>query len=198
MTFLIKKEVVASCLKNLRQRRTHEHFAGYLCLQQRAAAAGRTDNLQPNFAAFFDEFFRVEGQPDTTPYVKPFINQAPTRENLWLNRNVAGSYAPSSLRNTLKKVVEIVDGKYSLRNNHAQMAFEHLLFGDCVNPVDLAVFLYRDFPFLGSAVKIEDVVSIFATEFGYSIPGGGRNSDFDTLFRMEISETFNQEWIEPL
>jgi hypothetical protein len=196
MKVLIKKEIVAQCLKNLRQRRTHEHFAGYLCLQHRAAASGGIEKLQPNFAAFFDQFFRVSGRPDANPYVKPFINQEPSRDNLWLNRNVAGSYAPSSLRNTLKKVVTVSDGKYSLRSNHAQMAFEHLLLRNRVNAVDLAVVLYRDYPFVGSGLKIEDVVSVFASEFGYGATGGGRTTDFDTLYCVEVPETLNGEWNE--
>ena len=196
MNHFVKKEVVASCLNRLRQRRTHEHFAGYLCLLYRAAEAGSADNLQPNFSDFFDDFFRVENCPETTPYIKPFINTAPSASNLWLNRNVAGSYAPSSIRSTFKRVVDVTDGRYSLYQNHVQMAFEHLLHGNPLNAFDLAVFLYRDFPLTVAPVTIEDIVSIFAVEFGYEAPDGVRDSAFNILFKVDPPENLNPDFLE--
>lgn len=189
MNYLVKKEVVANSLKSLRMRRTHEHFAGYLCLLYRAAAEGAGEAIQPNFAEFFDAFFRIEGRPDANPYIKPFVNTAPTTSNLWLNRNVAGSYAPSSIRSTFKKVVEVNNGGYSLRRNHIQMAQENLLHGTPINIFDLAVFLYRDYPIISNRPTIEDIVSIFAVEFGFESLAGERNSDFEILFKAPTSES---------
>lgn len=196
MNYLVKKEVVSICLKRLRMRRTHEHFAGYLCLLYRAAAEGATESIQPNFADFFDQFFRVGGRPDAHPYVKPFVNTAPTTSNLWLNRNVAGSYAPSSIRSTFKKVVEVDDGGYSLRHNHVQMAHDNLLHGNPIDVADLAVFLYRDYPIISEHPTIDDLVSTFAIEFGFETSEGERNPDFEILFMLSSSESLQHEIFE--
>ena len=61
------------------------------------------------------------------PYIKLFTEQKASSKNLWLNENVAGSYAPSSLRpdQPFRQVVNISGRKYSLPTNHAQLAFEH-------------------------------------------------------------------------
>ena len=196
MNHLINQEAIASCLSRLRQRKTHEHFAGYLCLQYRAASAGRNDSLDPNFVSFFDQFFRVEGSPAGNPYIKPFIKTPPTESNLWLNKNVAGSYAPSSIRSTFKKVVGVKNGKYSLRKNHAQMALEHLLCGVQINAFDLAIFLYRDYPLVGDAITINDFVEVFEIEFGYRMSNGNLNSDFNTLFSKELPQGITDDSIE--
>jgi hypothetical protein len=182
MNYLIRKEAIAGCLSRLRQRKTHEHFAGYLCLQHKAAALGSNTNLNPNFVRFFDEFFRVDGSPKGAPYVKPFIQTLPSESNLWLNKNVAGSYAPSSIRSTLKRVVNVENGVYSLRENHAQLALEHLLFGVKLNSYDLAIFLYRDYALLDKPSGLDDFLEAFETEFGYKTPEGNLNADYETLF----------------
>jgi hypothetical protein len=196
MSYLVKKEVVASCLERLRQRKTHEHFAGYLCLLYRSAENGDTKNIQPSFPEFFEKFYRVPGCPAGYPYIKPFISKPPTLNNIWLNSNVAGSYAKSSIRSTFNEVVSVGSSGYSLKRNHSKMALKHLLYSVPLNVFDLAIFLYRDFPLVGDTVTIEDVVSIFAVEFGYESPEGERDSDFETLFTEERPDILNGELLE--
>lgn len=76
------------------------------------------------------------------------------------------------------------------------MALKHLLYSVPLNVFDLAIFLYRDFPLVGDTVTIEDVVSIFAVEFGYESPEGERDSDFETLFTEERPDILNGELLE--
>lgn len=115
MVYVISKRIVAQSLSRLRNQRTHTLFAGYLHLQQRATKLGRLENLQPDFSQFFKQFFYVDNHPLGAPYIKPFTEQQASTKNLWLNENIAGSYAPSSLRagQPFRQVVNIEEKNYS-------------------------------------------------------------------------------------
>lgn len=193
----IRKEVVARALRRLRAQKTHTLFAGYLHLQQRAAVLNRLKDLQPKFLSFFDEFFLVPDHPLGTPYIKPF-EQSPSDKNLWLNRNVAGTYAPSSLRpnQPFRRVVNLDDGVYSLYTDHAARARRELLT-EQVRVADLAVFLYRDYGFTGYHPSIRNFIDIFAYEFGYSKEEGGEtNGNFNVLYSLADAETWEDNWTE--
>jgi predicted ATPase len=197
--YVVRKSVVARSLARLREQRTHTLFTGYLHLYQRAAQLGRLDDLQPEFLPYFKRFFLVGNHPLGTPYIKPFTEQKASTKNLWLNENVAGSYAPSSLRpgQPFRRVVKIEGRTYSLFPDHARRAFEHLLYSIPVQAADLAVVLYRDFGLLGDSPTIENLVGIFAYEFGYaSEPGAPLNDNFATLYSMESAENWNDDWLE--
>ena len=199
MTFVVRKVTVARALARLRKQKTHTSFAGYLCLQQRSAQLGRLEDLQPDFSSFFKHFFAVGNSPLGTPYVKPFTEQKASAQNLWLNENVAGSYAPSSLRSgqPFRQVVNIEARTYSLPTDHAQKAFDFLLYSTPVQAADLAVVLYRDFGFLGDPVSIEDIVDIFAYEFGYAERMGAQPDErFQMLFSVGASEHWEKDWLE--
>jgi hypothetical protein len=197
---VIRKRIVAQCLARLRKQKTHTLFPGYLYLQQRASQLERLEDLQPDFLSFFKQFFLVGNHPLGAPYIKPFTEQRASTKNLWLNENVAGSYAPSSLRpkQPFRQVVRIQGRKYSLPLDHARRAFEYLLYRNQVQVADLAVVLYRDYGLLGDSVNIEDLVGIFIYEFGYSKePDGEPDESFRTLFSLETTRTWEQDWLEP-
>ncbi len=199
MPYVIRKRIVAQCLSRLRKQKTHTLFPGYLYLQQRASQLGRLDDLRPEFLPFFKQFFLVGNHPLGAPYIKPFTEQRASARNLWLNENVAGSYAPSSLRHgqPFRQVVTIQGRKYSLPSDHARRAFEHLLYSTPVQVADLAVVLYRDFGLLGDYLTIQDLMDIFAYEFGYSNePGGEPDEKFRTLFSLETAKTWEGDWLE--
>ena len=199
MVYVIRKQTVARSLFRLREQKTHTLFVGYLYLQQRASQVGRLEDLQPEFLPFFKQFFFVGNHPLGTPYIKPFTEQKASTKNLWLNENVAGSYAPSSLRagQPFRQVVNIQERTYSLPPDHARRALEHLLYSTKVQAADLAVVLYRDFGLLGDYLTIEDVIDIFMYEFGYtSNPGGKPNEDFWTLFSHEATKAWEKDWLE--
>ncbi len=113
MAWQLRADAVAEGFWRLRERKIHPHFAGYLCLKRTAARDGRTTDLQPNFKQFFDTFMRVPGGPKDRPYLKPF----PSDERLWFNPNVAGTFAPSSLRATpsLSRIVNVSGGRRNAR-----------------------------------------------------------------------------------
>lgn len=199
MAGVIRKEVVARALARLREQKTHTLFAGYLYLQRRAAQLERRDDLQPVFLPFFKQFFRVAEHPLGTPYIKVFTEQQPSDRNLWLNENVAGSYAPSSLRlgQPFRKVVELENKTYSLPPDHAARALQHLLYSQTVQVIDLAAVLYRDYELLGGGVTTDNLVGIFAYEFGYADqPDATPNEDFGTLFNLQAAPDWNDDWLE--
>jgi len=197
--YVIRKEIVAQSLSRLREQKTHTLFPGYLYLQQRAYQLGQLEDLQPEFLLFYRQFFLVGNHPLGTPYIKPFTEQKASIKNLWLNENVAGSYAPSSLRpgQPFRRVVDIQGRKYSLPRDHARRAFEHLLHFVKIQVADLTVVLYRDFGLLDDSLTIEDLIGIFAYEFGYSKRAEDQpNEDFSTLFSLETARTWEEDWLE--
>jgi hypothetical protein len=201
MLHVIKKEIVARSLRQLREQKTHALFAGYLYLQYRATQLKRLNDLQPAFLPFFKQFFLVANHPLGTPYIKVFTEQKASKKNLWLNENVAGSYAPSSLRpdQPFRKVVDIEGKTYSLPIDHAARALKYLLYSKPVQAADLAVVLYRDYGLLDGTVTINSLVDIFAYEFGYTVESGATpNDNFNILFSMQSANDWVGDWLENL
>ena len=199
MPRVIHKEIVARSIARLRGQKTHALFAGYLCLQYRAAQLGRYYDLQPEFTQFFKVFFRVSNHPLGAPYVKVFTEHRASDKNLWLNENVAGSYAPSSLRpdQPFRKVVNIENKLYSLPYDHAGLALKFLLYSKPVQVADLAVFLYRDYGFFDSVVNIYDLINIFTYEFGYADQMGAKaDENFQTLYSLKNAQDWDKDWLE--
>jgi hypothetical protein len=201
VVYVVRKRIVAQSLSRLRKQKTHTLFAGYLHLQQRASQLGRLEDLQPEFLPFFKQFFEVDNHPLGAPYIKPFTAEKASPKNLWLNENVAGSYAPRSLRpeQPFRQVVKIEGRKYSLPTDHAKRAFRHLLYSNRIQAADLAVVLYRDFGLLGDSPTIEDLIDIFNYEFGYAHePGAKPDENFRILYSLESVKTWEQDWLETL
>jgi hypothetical protein len=199
VVYVVHKRIVAEALARLRNQQTHTLFTGYLCLQQLASQSGQFEDLRPDFRQFFQKFFEVVNHPLGAPYIKPFTEQKASAQNLWLNENVAGSYAPSSLRpgQPFRRVVNIEGKRYSLPPDHAERAFEHLLYSIPVQVADLAVVLYRDFGLRGASMTIEDLVGVFAYEFGYaSEPGSEPDEKFRALYSLETAENWEEDWLE--
>jgi hypothetical protein len=199
VVYVVRKRIVAQSLSRLRNQKTHTFFAGYLHLQKLAAKRGRLEDLQPQFLPFFKQFFEVGNHPLGTPYIKPFTKEKASAKNLWLNVNVAGSYAPKSLRpeQPFRQVVKIEGRKYSLPTDHAKRALRHLLYSNRIQVADLAVFLYRDFGLLGDSPTIEDLIDVFAYEFGYAHePGAEPDENFRILYSLESAKTWEQDWLE--
>lgn len=198
---VIRKSIVARSLHQLREQKTHTLFAGYLYLQKLSSELGRLDDLNPEFLSYFKKFFFVKDHPLGTPYIKLFTERQPTDRNLWLNQNVAGSYAPSSLRQgqPFRQVVTIQGKKYSLPPDHARRALAHLLFSSPVSAIDLAIVLYRDFGITEDAARSRDLIEIFAYEFGYADqPGGEINEDFRMLYSLEPKISTNEDLFEDI
>lgn len=201
MIYVIQRRVVARSFARLREQKTHTLFPGYLHLQQQAGRLGRLHDLRPDFLTFFARFFQVRDHPLGTPYIKPFTEQKASSKNLWLNENVAGSYAPSSLRpdKPFRQVVRIEGRKYSLPEDHATRALEHLMYFRPLPVADLAVFLYRDYGLKSVSPTIVDLIDTFAFEFGYtSEVGGSPDQSFRTLYDVDSVHDWGEDWLDTI
>jgi hypothetical protein len=209
--YIVKSAIVADCLEELRNQRIHNNFAGYLCVKRTAFRDGRNDNLQVNFKDFFDNFFRVEGAPSDKPYAMPFWDAPPSEANKWFNENVAGSYAPSSLRSgsPFRKVIRVegsrraADIRYSLLEDDAKLALKHLLYNTQIPALSLATFLYRDFAISvdeGAVPTNHAIVQVFQEEFGFIDEALDYiGDDFETLFSYDYESAEGEtDWFEPL
>jgi hypothetical protein len=176
----------------------HEHFAGYLCLLRTAAAEGRTERLQPDFKEFFETFCRVAGAPPTAPYVKLFFPVAASEANFWYNKNPAGSYAPSSLRET-SPIVRLAtiesDGSYTLNPDHAIVSYRECCFEAKLPALDLAAFLYRDYALVEPNASAVDFIQVYREEFG--LDRGDGASTFEKLFESP-EHGDDAEWLEEI
>lgn len=192
--FVLSLETVTSAVMSLRSRRVHRNFAGYLCVKKTCCFEHKNVNVKPNFKHFFEEFLRPSDGTEKKPYISPFVHNADASSDIWTNPNVAGSYAPSSVRteSPFRKVVDIEgvsnNSAYSLRKDHARNTLKHLLFGEKISALDLAIFLYRDMVFLGENITPEDLISLFRSEFGFNKDNTAENNDFNNIFFIPTSE----------
>lgn len=185
-----RQEIVAACLTELRKQDIHPAYIGYLCIKRTAASEGRTSNLSPNFKEFHDVFLRVPGGTPDKPYIRPTDASDKT---IWLNKNVAGSYAPSSIRSVspLWSVVDISKGKkplWSLKRGHFELAREHLTSGKRIPVLPLSVFLYRDMALQSENATFRDWIQVFREEFGYPDSAVG-NREFEGLYTTQLETT---------
>lgn len=191
MVYVLRPSIVRRCLWDIADRDIHPHFAGYLGVVHTSATVGEQSGLDFEYNDFFDNYFRVAG--GEKPYVVPFHEGDANKANLWLNDNIAGSYAPSSLRDgqPFPNVVDVKSStEYSLSANHTDKARREFLNDQTIPVEPLAVFLYRDTGFEAggqSEPTISGLVDQFQADFGFR-----DSDDFDTLFhrRREYQDAF--------
>ncbi len=182
---VIDLDVVRQSIDILRRSKIHELFPGYLCVKLESVKQGRTTSLKPRFKNFFDLYLKPGGEVRERPYLRPFSRTGAENSDIWMNPNVAGSYAPSSIRgdSPLLHAIEISsDGKYSLKPGHAEFALTHLAFGNKIPVVSLAIFMFRDYGFELDELSLDDIVSAFRDEFGYRDDIKAENIEFDLLY----------------
>lgn len=155
-----------------------------------AAQTNSRSNLQVNFRQFFEDFLRPGEVPDKTPYFVPFARSESASADLSI-ANVAGSYAPSSLRadGPFKQVITVSGQKnatrYTLPDDHWKRALEHLTYGERVPLVALAIYLYRDYAIEVETGDFRDFVTVFGGEFGLSETDGAE--PWKDLFEVDGS-----------
>lgn len=177
---ILHLDFVDQCIQHLRTRKIHRQFVGYLAICEAANVAHRQDELRPNFKKFCSRFLLV-GEADTdSPYLVPFNEGGSRDASTWLNSNVAGSYAPSSLRPQapLRRIVDVYgagrEATFSLKSEHETLCLEHLLFKQPVDALALAGFLLRDHSFFvtgDTEMGHELVIIDFLELLGFANPG---------------------------
>lgn len=183
----------------------HPHFVGYLCLKRLATEIGSEEDLSPDFKSFHETFLKISGHPTGFPYLRIFVDKPPSENNLFLNKNVAGSYAPSSIRDNFRKIVTITgtgrEAKFTLNSQHWMLARTHLCKEKKIPVVELSVVLYRDYSVTGDNPSLADFVEVFKEEFGYlsSSPSStiGGDKEFDILYDYEDQDASDLDsWLE--
>lgn len=186
--YVLEPEVIESCLWAVATRPTHRHFPGYLGVKRTARIEDQSSGLDFDYTGFYDAFLRVRDDDD--PYLTPFgPDTDPDRHSLWFNRNVAGTYAPSSIRpdQPFSRAVTVEgsghDATYALVDDHYERAREELLSGQRLPVAPLACFLYRDFAVeTDDEPAIEDFVAAFREEFGYRDDVPDESAEFEHLY----------------
>lgn len=196
--YVLPPETVQTCLHRLIDEPIHRMFPGYLCLQQQAAQENRTTRLSFPYNEFFDDYLRVRENSDR-PYYVPFTQaQNPSLGELWYNNNVAGTYAPSSLRSTapLMEIAEIEEGghnsKWGIAEHHWELARHNLCEGIQVPVESLAAYLLCDYALEANEPSAYTLVETFNEEFGYEFGGEA----FSHLYRTGDSDIGQDSFVK--
>lgn len=182
--WIVRVDVVRRSLRRLIGRSTHAFYPGYLHLRQQAAQAGDLSHVRPRWP-LLGHLLEVPEAPPKKPHLKPF-HMTPNRADqfYWWNSNIAGSYAPSSLRvgqGPLEVVAVNADGTYSLPEDHAERALRHLLRDVPLSAADVAVFLFRDYGLVSQEEPTRaDLIDVFRREFGLA-----DDEEFGILYRID-------------
>lgn len=184
-TYVLTVEGVRKAIARLEHRFIHQHFAGYLAILRTKRERSWPPVHMSDILEFHDKYLRAADAPDESPYVRPFTRGHGLQQ---MNRNVAGSYAPSSVRENgrIGKVVAVTgsgrDAAYDLRQDHATLALEIFLGNQKAPAASLAGFLYRDYGFMLNVPTMSAVVALFRDEFGLRASEPDEAKTFNTLF----------------
>ena len=195
---VVRTDAVRRGIKDVRKQSFHQFFPAYLHLRQLAGRKGALTGLAPDWSSL-GEYLRVAGAPRTHPFYRPFMPATWSEGRAWLNTNLAGSWAGSSLREGQPPLLVVQYDSdtqtFALREKHWELARQHLLDGRRVNIVPLAVFLYRDFAVESDRPpNADDLVAIFRKDFGYDSPSD--NAEFEFLYDVTNVPDSNT-WFEP-
>lgn len=165
---VLTKEAVRASIDRLQGQRIHTFFAAYLHIRRQAALQERTEGIIPHIEDMAT-FLEMPGGPPGQPYFRPFWHRRRDARQEWINANLAGSYAPSSIRNVPLKVVQVgPNSTYTLPANHWRNAREHLLYGEAVPVYALAGFYLRNYAFTVSGEpEYVELSREFLRTFGY-------------------------------
>lgn len=175
-TFVLTRHTVSEAVRALQAVRVHESFVAYLHLRHVAARTGTTTGLTPDWNGEVHEWLEVPGGPPKKPHFRPFASRSRDTATYWMNPNLAGSYAKSSLRSDMRALLVAPDDSFQVPADHAG-AFDPapvasaMLYDDEVIPMwALGAFLYRERGFVGTTepLGIEAVNEVFRAEFRWT------------------------------
>lgn len=187
-------EAVRRSIEALHKPRIHEQFLAYLHVRERGIAAGSMTAIEPVWSAV-GKLLAVPGGGPAKPHYLPFSSRKkkdPAR--YWMNPNIPGSFAPSSLRTASQFMLNSAGNGFDLPADHAIQALNAHLNGVRQPAWMFAAYLLRNYGFDPSASTAEDLIDGFRQVFRFDSTGPG--TDFDTLFTVGNEPDIT--WFEPL
>jgi len=191
--WLLSAEVVREAVELLTKEKIHQLFVLYLNLRRRAHQLGRFVQLDIDTDQIHD-WLDVPGGPPDKPHFRPFNptgNGQPAA--FWLNRNLAGSYAPSSLRDAWRMLFMDEEGTYRLpvdaTGSPDPAPIAKSLLADTQIPAwAVAAFIFRNFGFrVGpreGAPGLSALLNTFRDYFGWTSSANGKPGE-EVLFDWE-------------
>lgn len=177
-TYVPTIQAVQWAIRTLQRCKIHPFFIAYLHIHKRSVVtASRT--VHPIWDELA-ELLTVADGPPNKPYYRPFWHSNLDDEGrYWLNRNLAGSFAPSSIREIPRRVVSVTGSEYTLLDDDVHLALDNLLYGTRVSGVAMGTYLFRDFGLVtddGGMPAPTDPAEILRREFMFD------NDEFSILF----------------
>ena len=160
--FVLRVDVVRTALTRLRHQSIHPLIVAYLEVRRAAMAAHDLETLHPTWSEV-GHFLRIPGGPPNRPFYRPFSIEPDTDPSrYWLNPNLAGSFAPSSLRNRARFMLDDARQNYRLSPDHVDAALDALLNRQRLPLWAMACFYLRDVAFYSeSHPEIDDLYAAF-------------------------------------
>lgn len=196
--FVFNVTAVRNAIADLSSRSVHPFFPAYLYLRQEAKRQGTDSAIKPRWKELA-VYLEVAGASARKPYFRPFSEGSAGAGQGWLNANLAGSFAGSSLRPG-KPAMSVVDydrgaKDFALRERHWELAREHLLDGERMPIGSLCAFMLRDFAFISESGPPDaaSMVDVFLGAFGY----GSRDSEeVQNLYDLTILDAGIGGWFD--
>lgn len=181
-------QVIKDGISALKKQRIHEHFPAYLQLRKLAVTTKKRTGLHPDWHDV-GEFLKMPGGPPTKPNYRPFSSRKRRDEaGYWYNPNLAGSYAPSSMRKTSGFMLN--GDSYELPIDHAAQAFEQLLGRVKIPAWALASYYLRNYGFVFDGEGDHDeLIAAFKSEFCFQ-----QGTDFNLLFNDSPPDPEPASW----
>ena len=194
VTWVLQTGIVRRAIENLTHKRAHPFFLAYLHLRSRAILDGDQSAIRPRWNDL-GQYLQIPGGPPKKPYYRPVFDPPGNPSRYWLNENLAGSFAPSSLREgmpALQVVRKEGNHAFALRPDHAFLALKHLLYGKPIDINPFVVFMYRDFGVVtdGEMPIPFELINIFRQDWHFY--GEEHREEFDVLFTH--GELSNTKW----
>lgn len=201
--YILDPAVVRRGIQILANRRSHEHLPGYLALLRRRVDSKYAFMGMRDIEEFHTDYLGFPDAPSDRPYLRPFLSRG--KGARLLNRNLQGSYAPSSIRpdKPFSRIVALEpmptagEGanavKYVLVNSHAHHVLEEMLVGHKIPALSLAVLLFRDRCLCMSKVTTAGLLAALREFFRIDSEVAGGDEIFSTLFEDDAAFYEGQE-----
>ena len=194
-THVLTSAAVRWGIETLGAQRLHPTFVMYLYLREQSRAGRLSDA-----SAGSDEvtsLIKMPGNP-LRPYYFPLIDRGQRAggplPTFWRATNIAGSWSPGSIQRQQGGGWLGGNGAYLVPDNHAELAFEQMLYGSRVSALAMGAFFLRNDGFiLRGDPSATDIVDGFRARFDYPVE---TNEEFELLFASDIPSDLVFEWFE--